>query len=369
MSVFRGSYPSDLQKVVDHAKRLAKLLAQMEQGCSDAWFFGRAAELRGVVSLAVADWRSGARDSDAASRAIVSYLDAMHRGASRKLRCGLALECCELDDVITSVGACEDGAALDATTGAALVTPTTAGPTVPAAWEDGPEILARVREGLDWVDKHARALARRLGPGPASLDDLRSFGRDGLLDAARAFDEGRDMAFEQWASVSIRNAMVDGLRRSGAIPAGARRRLLRAGGMEPASEKAAASGAPRSARASSFDTSDEPLHVGTSANEPAAGDGDIAGSVALSPEDVLAREQQAALVRKLVAKLPKQERALIERTYFRGQTLEQAAAALGLSRSWATRAHARAIAALEQALRQGDRTLRPGGGAWRPTKS
>lgn len=368
MSVFRGSYPSDLQKVVGHAKRLAKLLAEMEQARTDAWFVGRVAELRGVVSLAVADWRSGTRDSDAASRDILLYLDAIHRGASRRLRCGLALDCCELDDVITSVGATEDGAAPDAATGATLRGLTTAGPTAPAAWEDGPEILARVREGLDWVDKHARALTRRLGPGFATLDDLRSFGRDGLLDAARAFDEGREMAFEKWASVSIRNAMVDGLRGSGAIPAGARGRLLRAGAIEPASDEAPANGAPRSESAAGFDTSDEALHAERSAGGQAGGAGDIVGGVPLSPEEVLAREQQAALVRKIVAKLPKQERALIERTYFRGQTLEQAAAALGLSRSWATRAHARAIAAMEQAFRQGDRKLGPGGGAWRPTR-
>ncbi|MGH7436523.1 MAG: sigma-70 family RNA polymerase sigma factor, partial [Polyangiaceae bacterium] len=190
---------------------------------------------------------------------------------------------------------------------------------------------------------------------------------EGLLDAARAFDEGRDMTFEKWASIAIRNAIVDGLRASGAIPAGARRRLLRADAIEPADEEAAANGGPKSEIASSFDTSDEPMHGGSWANGRAAVDPGIVGDAALSPEDVLARAQQAALVRKVVAKLPKEERALIERTYFHGQTLEQAAAALGHSRSWATRTHARVIAAMDQALRRKDR-VGPGGGAWRPTR-
>ncbi|MGH7434850.1 MAG: hypothetical protein ACRENE_04180, partial [Polyangiaceae bacterium] len=185
MSVFRGKYPPEMQKVVGHARRLAKLLAELEQARTDAWFFGRVGELRGVVSLAVADWRSGASDSEAARRAIVSYLDAMHRGASHKLRCGLALACCEFDDTITSVGEDEDGEPRDPSAGGSRLGLTTAGPTAPAAWEDGPEVLARVREGLDWVDKGARALARRLGPRSASvsLDELRAFGREGLLDA------------------------------------------------------------------------------------------------------------------------------------------------------------------------------------------
>jgi RNA polymerase sigma factor for flagellar operon FliA len=371
VSVFRGKYPPDLQKVVGHARRLAKLLAEMEQARTDAWFFGRVGELRGVVSLAVTDWRSGARDSEAARRDIVSYLDQMHRGASRKLRCGLALACCEFDDAITSVGEDEDGEAWDPSAGGTRVGLTTAGPTAPAAWEDGPEVLARVREGLDWVDKSARALARRLGPRSASvsLDELRAFGRDGLLDAARAFDEGRGVTFEKWASIAIRNAIVDGLRASGAIPAGARRRLLRAGAIDPEGEQGVANGAAKSEIATSFDTSEERLHADRSAGGIAASDGDALGGVALSPEDVLARAQQAALVRELVAKLPKDERAFIERTYFRGQTLEQAAAALGHSRSWATRTHARAIAAMEEeALRQREGKRRPGGGAWRPKR-
>ncbi len=369
VSVFRGQYPSDLERVVRHAKRLAKLLAQMEQARADAWFFGRAGELRGVVTLAVSDWRAGARDCDAASRAIVSYLDGLHRGASRKLKCGIALECCELDDVITSVGEDEEDAPTDAGTGSTRAGRTTAGPTVPAAWKDGPEVLARVRDGLDWVDRSARALARRMGGASVTLDDLRGFGRGGLLDAARAFDEGRGMTFEQWASVAIRNAIVDGVRREGALSSRERRWLLRAGGVRSAPEDAVGSTQGASEPQSSFDNSDERLHEAGFASGPAASVADFGDGLAPSPEEALAKAQLAALLRTLVAKLPKNERTLIERTYFGGERLEDAAAALGLSRSWATHAHARAIEAIEEGLRKKDRGLRPGGGAWRTTKS
>ena len=91
MRIFSGQYPKDLGKVIEHAKRLKDLLDELERVRTDAWFLGRAGELRGVVGLAVTDWRSGASDAEAAGRTIVAYVDELHRGASKRLRCGLAL--------------------------------------------------------------------------------------------------------------------------------------------------------------------------------------------------------------------------------------------------------------------------------------
>src|SRR5258708_37330472 len=88
----------------------------------------------------------------------------------------------------------------------------TNGPTVPAAWVDSPEMLARFREGLELVEIHGRTLARSVGSGPTTKDDLRGLGREGLLLAARTFDEARGVPFEKWATVRIRNAIIDGMR-------------------------------------------------------------------------------------------------------------------------------------------------------------
>jgi hypothetical protein len=57
-----------LEKAVAHAQRLMKLLTTMETRRADAWFLGRSTELRGVVSLALGDWRSGERDREDAKR-------------------------------------------------------------------------------------------------------------------------------------------------------------------------------------------------------------------------------------------------------------------------------------------------------------
>ena len=75
MGSSNGQYPRDLRKVVAHAQRLIKVLAEIERGRKDAWFRGRAEEVRGAVSLAIGDWRSGARDADVAGRLLLSYVD------------------------------------------------------------------------------------------------------------------------------------------------------------------------------------------------------------------------------------------------------------------------------------------------------
>jgi RNA polymerase sigma factor for flagellar operon FliA len=58
-------------------------------------------------------------------------------------------------------------------------------------------------------------------------------------------------------------------------------------------------------------------------------------------------------IRAIVARLPDAERTLVERHYFADETLDQAAAALGLSKSWGSRLHARAIDAIARELRKG----------------
>jgi RNA polymerase sigma factor for flagellar operon FliA len=352
MGAFSSQYPADLRKVIEHAKRLMKVLNEIERVGTDRWFFGRAGELRGIVSLAIVDWRSGVSDTDAASLAIRSYVDTLHRGAAQKLRCGWVLDCCEEDDVITAVAPGEAGPFPEGDTANTALTQITNGPTAPAGWVDSPEVLARVQGGFALIERNAPAVARRVGPGTVTMDDLRAFGHDGLLDAARAFDERRGVPFDQWASLRIRNAMMDGVRRWGSIPFRARRRLQ---GLEVAEST-------RSAPGESGPPTDPGTSDSSSPGAPlAASPGDLAGplpdadrldGLGLNPEEVLAKAQVSSAVREIIAELPDQERALIGHAYFQGRTLDQAAASLGITRSWASRLHARAIETMGRELRK-----------------
>src|SRR5215472_11918491 len=86
-----------------------------------------------------------------------------------------------------------------------------------ASPKDTPETLARFSAELALVDLCARQIGRRIGT-VVTLDDLRSFGQEGLLAAARTFDATRGVPFRRWANVRIRGAMIDGVRKWGELP-------------------------------------------------------------------------------------------------------------------------------------------------------
>jgi RNA polymerase sigma factor for flagellar operon FliA len=214
---------------------------------------------------------------------------------------------------------------------------------------DSPEVLARFDAELDLVDIVARQTGRRMS-AVATLDDLRSFGREGLLHAARTFDPSRGVPFRRWANVRVRGAIIDGLRQWGSLPRQAYRQLraLEAGDalLEHYDEDDAAR------PAQSAEDADSRLSSFLAGMATAIAVGTMGGTDAQdpTPEDLLGSAEMLARVRAAVAKLPEQERHMVERHYFEGERLDQAAAALGLSKSWGSRLHARAIELITQSL-------------------
>jgi len=71
-----------------------------------------------------------------------------------------------------------------------------------------------------------------------------------------------------------------------------------------------------------------------------------------SPEAHAATRQLLARITRAIDERPEAERQLLRRHYFDDVTVEQAAAELGLSKSWASRLHARAIEGVAKALRR-----------------
>ena len=68
------------------------------------------------------------------------------------------------------------------------------------------------------------------------------------------------------------------------------------------------------------------------------------------PEEQAVRAEFAALLREVVAELPASERELVDRCYYGGQTLEEAAAAIGVSKGGCSRILAKARDRIERAL-------------------
>jgi RNA polymerase sigma factor for flagellar operon FliA len=68
-----------------------------------------------------------------------------------------------------------------------------------------------VLDHLDEVKQVAHSILRRL-PNSVQLDDLIQSGSIGLIDAAKRFVPGRNMAFRQYARIRISGAIFDSLR-------------------------------------------------------------------------------------------------------------------------------------------------------------
>jgi len=301
MNVFRRPIPAGLRPTVSHAERMNDVLRRLErEGRSDG-IVGRASEFRAVLRATLTDWQED-RITDLDTRdAIVRDLDNLHRTAAKILRCSTTLDCCRGDDALTAAATpLALSFALSASLSAAVSSPSAS--TERGGWADSTEVLGRFYAEIALVDELARPLARRF-PG-SSARELRTFGLEGLLEAARRFDVARGVPFAQWARVQIRSAILDGVRLTGT------RGNATAVAMAPEPE-----------------------------------------SPAETPEEALANAQEVALLRTLLAGMPEDERQLLERHYFGEQTLAQAASALGMQAYSASRLHRRALDSLRRQLR------------------
>jgi RNA polymerase sigma factor for flagellar operon FliA len=223
---------------------------------------------------------------------------------------------------------------------------------------DSPEVLALFHGELDLVDINARQVHRRLATSVVTADDLRSFGREGLLRAARTFDPSHGVPFRRWANLRIRGAMIDGVRQWGSLPRRIYRELRSMAAADrlqevydeedsanPTTTREAAD-----ARMTSYLSGlAAAMAIGSISShkegpEPAVSDD--------TPEQLAMLAELVARVKAVLPSLPEAERTLVEKHYFGEETLDAAAASLGLSKSWGSRLHARAIESIGRLLRR-----------------
>ena len=333
--------------MLGHASRFSKLLTRWEQNQSaGTWVIGRAAELRAVVSCTTSDWRAGAVAETTALGAITSYVDGLHRDAAKRLGRRPQLECCTTDDAIT-FDLNEDAPPSVASTPSAEHSEAA---TERAGWMDDAEVLDRFHSELARVDVHARALARRLGTRSVTIDDLRGFGREGLLDAARSYDDRHATPFSHWATLRIRRAMIDGVRQFGGLPRPVLRELKEIDASEAARHASDRDERSQSGFVTPCDSAWSPRRrtasVEVARGAPSAGRSELDEFVA-SPEELVANAEMRDVLRKTMARLPDRERDVVE-GYYAGRKLKELGAMAGATESWASRILARALAAIRR---------------------
>jgi len=222
---------------------------------------------------------------------------------------------------------------------------------------DPPHVLRRLREGFPLVEIICHQLRRQLGL-VVRMDDLVSYGREGLLAAARSFDPSRGVPFRRWANIRVRGAVIDGIRASSTLPRSVYSRLR---AIEAADRAREGLSPGETAEAHTPEDADKRLGEYLAGAATAIALGFRGSSVddsgeptdrAPSAEETLVREELFSAIRKSIQELPDAQRALIQRHYFEGATFEQAASELGLSKSWASRLHSRAVGYVTRSLKR-----------------
>lgn len=209
----------------------------------------------------------------------------------------------------------------------------------------------------EFIEQHrpfVRGIARRVAESfgiPSVSEDLIADGFRGLLEARENYDPERGVRFTSFAYYRVRGAVVDGVRQQTPLSRRAHARLRAAESALEIGEAAlqSYSSGPRDAA-----TAQEKLHqtvsqltagfvlssVGQDENHETEG----------NAEEALIDAETRKQLRAHLDTLPERERTLIVGFYFEGRRFDDIAAELGVSKSWVSRLHTKALQRLRRAM-------------------
>jgi RNA polymerase sigma factor FliA len=216
-------------------------------------------------------------------------------------------------------------------------------------------------------------------PREIEFDDLYNYGMQGLLEAAERYDRRHGVTFQTFAYYRVRGAMFDGLRNMGWLPRHEYARLRfeerAAAYLSNLTEREAGAGVAGGAGElpAVVNIEDEVRQVAEALGGVAAifvttmegqkEKGDVATGMTPTPQAQVERQERDVAVEAALKELPEKERRLLQLYYFEDRPLEEVGKIMGLSKSWSSRLHARAIEMLKDALkRQVGPEGRTGGG-------
>ena len=213
---------------------------------------------------------------------------------------------------------------------------------------------ALIEQGQGLVRSIALTVFRSL-PIPTDLDDLIAYGQLGLAEAAQGYDPSAGVRFTTYAYYRIKGAIYDGVAKM-TWTSRARVRRLRfqrmadevleseqgEQGTDSVENDAAWLGRVTERLAVVFLASSDEDSVCRSITE--------AADPHESPSKQVASREMQQKLRRLVDQLPADGRRLVSSIYFEGYTLTQAAERFGISKSWASRLHAKSLDQLAREL-------------------
>ena len=218
---------------------------------------------------------------------------------------------------------------------------------------DATERARLVERHLDLAVRAAKSIYPRV-KAHVEFDELVALGNTGLAEAAQRYEPDRGASFNTFAWYRVQGAIIDGLRKQTNLP---RREWAKLVALRAASEYlehrgerdagaaqrgvAAPSGADALAAMKSAMAAIKTMYV-TSLEAMREGGFDPAGDPS-SVDEKIDTTRLARRLSKAFETLPERERALMRMHYWEGKNLLEAGAALGISKSWASRMHAQAV--------------------------
>lgn len=215
------------------------------------------------------------------------------------------------------------------------------------------QISALVDEARGLVEPAARRILRQVGHR-AELEELEAVGRFALVEAARSFDETKSR-FAPYALQKLRWAMIDHVRRDTRRRGSARpgtalavaERVMEARPEPPAGLDLPTEETARAALADAFASHANALAVGLMFSSLQY---DPPPESTMNPERAVGDRRNVERLRAALAELPERQRVILERHYIGNERFDHIAESLGISKSWASRLHAQAVASLAMAL-------------------
>jgi len=205
-------------------------------------------------------------------------------------------------------------------------------------------------------DKFVRGVAAQLVAQlglECDVEDVVAFGFEGLLLAHKRYDASKGVAFKSFAYYRVRGAMIDGVRSMAYLPRRAYARLRATEALDGQTEGAAETAGKAPGVEGALRGIDGILgrvaaaYCVASCVEGEDGDPDA------TPEQALRKKERKQRVLAALDTLPERERFLAYGHYIEGRRLDELSAELGLSKSWGSRLHSRALGLLREQLGDG----------------
>lgn len=199
-------------------------------------------------------------------------------------------------------------------------------------------------------------------------EDLVSYGMIGLMDAIRKFDESKGMKFSTYASIRIKGAMIDELRKNSPISKGAMDKLNKYNDVieslqkklsrEPSMDEIAAALGMNVNEVGEIENYINYISIVSLENIIFSEDDDmpLIGTVedekSPSPEKTLEEKEELEYLSKALEMLNEKDRLVLSLYYYEGLTLKEIGKVLEVSESRVCQLHSRAIMHLRKLLKK-----------------